>query len=188
MRREWSVVVVGVGLVAAAVSGWWWWRAAPVPAGSRPEVTSGPGGHPPLASSGGGAAGSTLRTRRFSDSEPHADPPAPGAAPPVPAELHRTFDSTVEAERFVEDRVLELLLALEPGLDPTTLAHACSDDGRHCSFEGPWLGDDLTKRWVRAIAEGRTSLETMQGVRFSGLSKQTRPDGREVFVIGAHAP
>jgi hypothetical protein len=151
-------------------------RPAPPAAAARPAL-------PPPAT--GAPAG--LRTRRFEPDEEHAALPAT-SGPPVPVELQRPHDGPLAAEAFVEDRVLELLLAIEPTLDPATLAHGCTDDGRHCTFEGPWLGDDFVRRWVKAISEGATSLEALEGVRFTGFRSEDRADGRRVFVLEAHAP
>jgi hypothetical protein len=99
----------------------------------------------------------------------------------------RPFASPEAAASFVEDRVLDLFAAVSPELDPETIHKSCVPDGRTCTFEGPWPGDDFLREWLRAIAEGRTSLAQMDGVRFSEF-KPVEVDGQRKFVLTAHAP
>jgi hypothetical protein len=87
----------------------------------------------------------------------------------------------------VEDRVLDLFASVSPELDPKTIHKSCAPDGRTCTFEGPWPGDDFLREWLRAISEGRTSLAKMDGVRFSEF-KPVEEDGQRKFVLIAHAP
>jgi hypothetical protein len=87
----------------------------------------------------------------------------------------------------VEDRVLDLFAAVSPELDPKTIHKSCAPDGRTCTFEGPWPGDDFLSEWLRAITDGRTSLAKMDGVRFSEF-KPVEEDGQRKFVLTAHAP
>lgn len=187
-RPGWSVIAL-VLACAAIVAVWWLWPPRPGatgPAtGRSPTSADAPAAAPQPAPPSGATAGP--RSRRFRADEPHANVPEAGSAPLVTDDLHREFPTSTEAEAFVDERVLAVLAAIEPDLDPTAVAHECSGDGRHCVFEGPWLGEDLTRKWVGAIAEHRTSLDALEGVRFSSLRQEAR-DGRTVFVIEAHAP
>lgn len=181
-----ALLVVLLGAAAVAV----WFVSAPAP--ERPSSVP-----PPAAPSEGvraaaprlAAAPATdgLRTRRFLPDEDHAPLPST-TGPPVPEALRRPDATPLESERLVEDKVIELLGLLDPSLDLTAVAHGCTDDGRHCTFEGPWVGDEYVQRWVQAISDGRTSLEALEGVRFSNLTSRQREDGARVFVLEAHAP
>lgn len=131
--------------------------------------------------------------------------PAPPPADPAPAErgalpdlsalgghgpdpaLHREFATPEEAEAFVTRNVLELFAVVTPEIDPASITAACTADGRHCTFEGPWPGDDLLRRWLQAIAAGETGPADLEGVTFSTLRPERRDDTR-VFVLEAHAP
>ena len=114
---------------------------------------------------------------------------ADGAASSVASRKapRRAFGSPEEAETFVAGRVTELFAAVAPEIDPADIERECSDDGRRCTFRGPWPGDDLFARWTRAIADGRTGLAEMQGVTFSSF-KKVDDGGEPGFVIEANAP
>lgn len=107
----------------------------------------------------------------------------PGAIPPST----RPFDSPEAAASFVEGRVLELFAAVSPHIDPKSIHKTCVSDGRVCTFEGPWPGDDFFLDWLRAISEGRTGQEALDGVMFSEF-KPVDTDGERRFVLTAHAP
>jgi hypothetical protein len=94
------------------------------------------------------------------------------------------FASPDEAERYVRTRVEGLLGQIAPEVRPEDLEEDCADDGRTCTYHAPWPGDDLLKRWLKAIAEGRTSSEALGGVKFTRFAKTD--DGR--LEIVAHAP
>jgi hypothetical protein len=78
-----------------------------------------------------------------------------------------------------------LLGSVAPELDLTLVEGACADDGRRCTFSGPWPGDDFLGRWVEATADGRISSENLRGVvieRFEPVELET---GETVFEIAA---
>lgn len=107
----------------------------------------------------------------------------PGAIPPST----RPFDSPEAASTFVEGRVLGLFEAVAPQVDPKSIEKRCEPDGRICTFEGPWPGDDFLRQWLHAISEGRTGLEAMDGVRFSEF-RPVEVEGQRRFFLKAHAP
>ncbi|MCB9684789.1 MAG: hypothetical protein H6738_14690 [Alphaproteobacteria bacterium] len=126
---------------------------------------------------------------------PSTEPDAATQAPPDldawrqapdPA-THREFDTPEEAEAFVTRNVTELFAVVWPEIDPATITAACTVDGRHCTYEGPWPGDDFLKRWLVAISEGRTGPADMEGVTFSTFRPEERGEER-IFVLEAHAP
>jgi hypothetical protein len=179
-----------VALFAAGLLLWFAWPSPPPPtaaisaAATSPSEPAPPPARPPAVPD----VTTGLLTRKFRPDEPHAALPEPGTAPPVGAQERRTYATPFEAEQFVEEKVVGLLVLLDATVDLGAVAHACTEDGRHCTFEGPWLGDQFLKNWVRAISNGTTSLDALGGVRFSGLRAETRPDGTKVFVLEAHAP
>lgn len=142
------------------------------------------------------------KSQKSAPEEPTADagsastrrPGGPGSrpfqmtAPPgaIPPSTH-PFESPEAAAAFVEDRVLDLFAAVTPELDPKAIHKSCEPDGRTCTFEGPWPGDDFLRDWLRAIADGRTGNDKMQGVKFSEF-KPVDEGGQRRFVLIAHAP
>ena len=79
----------------------------------------------------------------------------------------RMFESPAAASAFVEARFMELLALVAPEVDPKEITRTCQEDGRICTFEGPWPGNELLKNWIRAVSDGRTGPEQLDGVMFS---------------------
>lgn len=104
------------------------------------------------------------------------------ALPPLP-----DLDDPELAAAFVEARVLDLLGQIAPEIPAAEIHKRCSDDGKLCTFSAPWPGDDLVPRWVRAIGDGRTGKDRLQGVTFSRFGPVER-DGQKWLEIDAAAP
>jgi hypothetical protein len=188
----------------AAALAWWWVSPGrdPAPVATAQGTASAPDG-PVAATAVGGpdgpSAGGDAAGARSSGGAPAEDPegaldaqaaepegPRMGLDVNIPPST-RAFATPEEASAFVEGKVFDLFAAVAPELDRASITKECSADGRRCTFEGPWPGDDFMKRWLHAIADGRTGPAAMDGVKFSKFSPVGDGEDR-TFVIIAHAP
>lgn len=174
-----GLVAVGAGAVLVAVL--WATTPSPTPSPSRP--THPPPRNPPAAPAPATSPGQVAQDGASAQPPPDLDAWRQASDPAT----HREFDTPEEAEAFVTRNVHELFAVVWPEIDPATITSTCTADGRHCTYEGPWLGDDFLKRWLVAISEGRTGPADMEGVTFSTFRPEDR-GGEHVFVIEAHAP
>ena len=92
-----------------------------------------------------------------------------------------------ERAALLEDRVVNLLTTVAPELDGMAVSRTCSANGRTCTFEGPWPGDDFAVRWVETLASGELHSDDMDGVTFQTFERQGGAEG-DRFVITAEQP
>ena len=125
--------------------------------------------------------------------EPREDVGAPGAssvgandavAVGIVEEEEGVYPDERRAKRL-EEGIHLLLGSVAPELDLSEVERSCADDGRHCTFTGPWPGDDFLSRWIEATAEGAISSDQLRGVvieRFEPIDLET---GETMFEIAA---
>ncbi len=92
-----------------------------------------------------------------------------------------------ERAAVLEERVVDLLVTVAPELDGVPIARSCTENGRSCTFEGPWPGDDFASRWVDALASGALEDDALGGATFSAFERIEGADG-ERFQIEARQP
>ena len=92
-----------------------------------------------------------------------------------------------ERAALLEERVVELLVTVAPELDGVPITRSCTENGRTCTFEGQWPGDDFAGRWVDALASGVLEDDTLGGATFSTFERVEGGDG-ERFQIEARQP
>lgn len=190
MRRIWAGIAL---LLVAAIGAWLLYATRPstgapqAPPAPRPSRTTAEADPLP-------GLGDDLELH----DEPHVRPSSPSAAPPeeggprrgstqrIPPSV-RPFDSPAAASAFIETQVLELFAAVSPDTDPKSIHKTCEPDGRICTFELPWPGDDFFKDWIRAISAGKTGPDKLDGVMFSEFEPVDDGDGKRLVVV-AHAP
>lgn len=198
---------IGFGVAAAvAAAVLWWWMQPTAELGGASGAASGAGEATAAlapradgADPGGAAASAASGARRRGDGAV-GDPPVdgPGSAPAAPNRPQmsldvkippstRPFGSPEEASDFIEAKVFGLFGAVAPELERRNITRDCTPDGRECTFEGPWPGDDFMVRWLRAISDGRTGPDALDGVKFSKFGP-TGDGANRHFVIVAHAP
>lgn len=174
-----ALVVVGVAAVILALTLWW---SAGEPA-APPPTTAAPRPPAPAADPPGDADGDDAPTGPSAEGLRRVI----GATHPNIPPSTRPFDSPDQASSYVRGKVMDLLAAIAPEIRPEDVQMECDPDGRICRFWAPWPGDDLLKRWLKAITEGRTSQEAMGGVMFSRFAPVQTGDVTEL-EIEAHAP
>lgn len=93
-------------------------------------------------------------------------------------------EELVEARtRRIEQSVLNVLIGVAPELDEQDIQRSCSADGRRCTFEGPWPGNDFFGRWVQAIDDGMLTREDTAGVTFRRFEPVDTQEGRIFRIV-----
>ncbi len=118
-----------------------------------------------------------------------AEEEAPAGVEPAPeAAAGADFAEPEERMDFLDRNVIEWLAVVAPEVDPRDVDRTCAPDGRSCTFTGPWPGDDLLARMIRAQGSGEATREDLEGVTFSKLRPEEDEAGNRIFVLEAHAP
>lgn len=88
---------------------------------------------------------------------------------------------------YMEALVVDLLVTVEPELEPSRIETSCEPDGRRCTLTGPWPGDGFIRQWIQAIGYGEISHEDLEGVTFESFRK-VEIDGSDHFSATVIAP
>lgn len=92
-----------------------------------------------------------------------------------------------ELASYMEALVINVLVTIEPELEPSRIESVCSADGRSCTLTGPWPGDDFIRHWIQAIGYNEIDHSDLEGVTFESFRK-VELDGSDHFSATVIAP